>query len=149
MYSWQSVYFLSIFDHWLSVKQADDCSTLCYATAVANDALDEYLQQEQYFIDFYRSIDNKVIIVVNHQGIEIDVRSERFLHILQDGLREKRHFCLLFPKYQVMFESGYDRTDRMFITNQTDMTFLQHKISEYHLYLIDGIDYQSYLSEDN
>jgi len=51
--------YISVFDHWLDEVEADECKILCYSIAKDSDVLDEYLDSEKKFINFYTSLSDQ------------------------------------------------------------------------------------------
>lgn len=50
---WETVISISIFDHWLSEVEADQSNIICYDISLKNNSLDEYLNGEEKFLNFY------------------------------------------------------------------------------------------------
>lgn len=142
------VYFISIFDHWLSEFEADHCAILSYSIALNHNKLKDYLVGEAQFISFYQSIDHKVIVFYDNKNKkEMSVFCDEFISILRDGLRERKFYRFMFEKYQIIIESGYDRTDRILVTKETDMDFIQKQADNHHLFIIDCMNYNEYIHE--
>lgn len=141
------VYFVSIFDHWLSECEADDCKVLSYSIALSHQKVSDYLIGEKNFISLYQSIDHKVIILYDNYQKEMSVFCDEFLNILEHGLRERKTYRFIFEQYQIMIESGYDRTDKMFTTKETNIDLIKKIVDDNHLFIIDCITYKEYIDE--
>lgn len=143
----KKVLFVSIFDHWLSEQEADECSVLCYKIASDCNDLTAYLKTEQYFLNFYQGLDS--VVHVMDDGVRVlDTQDIEFVDILKNGLREIRFFELYFPTLGIVAQSGYDRTDKLIIDEKVDLSLIKEKISLHNLYVLDEVVYDEWANDD-
>ena len=137
---WDIVIYISIFDHWLSEVEADKCNTLCYNIALANNSLDEYLNGEEKFLNFYSQLfdeysfkDNKKIDFDEYQTIVIQ------------SLREQRLMDIHVQNRKIRLQGGFDRTDQLFLANASLIPDIIKKLEMSKLHVLEIINYEDYL----
>lgn len=145
MFLWRKVLFISIFNHWLNEQEADECPILCYSIAQDCDDLLGYLKGEQQFLNFYQSLDVVAHIIYDNNIKIINTKDDKYIEILKNGLREISPFKILLPTVGIMIESGYDRTDRIIIGENSNINFLKNMIKFHKLYVIDEMHYNEYI----
>lgn len=134
---WSQIWDISVFDHWLTHDEADNCDVLCYGIAIKQDKLDEYLQGENTFINFYTALSDEVIIFHNPNGIcHLSTQSKRFERILKQSLRESRMPYWFYPKIGVMVVGGFDRTDILLASEKTDSKKIEKLLTDNQLNIL-------------
>jgi uncharacterized protein YlzI (FlbEa/FlbD family) len=141
----KEVLFISIFDHWLNENEADECKYLNYDIACDNNALEKYMIGENIFINFYRNLESKAILIINDKKIIVDTSSNEFINRLQDGLRERIFLKIYYETYQMEVQCGYDRTDTLILTEDSINRGILDVIEKSPLYILDKMDYLSYM----
>lgn len=136
---------VSIFDHWLTEKEASDCKIMNYSTAVETNALDKYLIGENDFINLYVSLGDKAICHLDNERENVLLtNSLEFKSYLIKGLREKQfHFHhIIYPTKGITIKGGYDRTD-IFLLDADDITCdissLYDKIKINNLFILEDV----------
>lgn len=142
--NWQFVSFLSIFHHWLTVEEADECKVFEAFIAKKNGHFDEYAIGEQKFLEFYRRLDTQVNVLRKPKMPLISTHSKNFNRILTKHLDKGICFEFYFPNRQILAETGFDRTDRIFTKNKENLAFIQSLSAKCGLFIIETIDYQDY-----
>lgn len=138
---WSEIWDISIFDHWLTNEEADNCDVLCYGIAIKRDKLTDYLVGENNFIQFYTEISNEVQSFHNSHGVcHLSTQSPRFQRILRESLREFRMPYWFYPKIGVLVISGFDRTDTLLISDRTDIEALQKMLKTNNLHILSQTD---------
>lgn len=140
---WFKVVCISIFDHWLDESEADECKVLCYSIAKSSDALDEYLEGESKFINFYKSLSDQVYCFYKDSWQLFNTNSEEFEKIVISSLREERlnFFDIYYPNYSVRFKGGYDRTDVVLIEDMKTLQELNKIVERNGLFLLSVQNY--------
>ncbi|MDZ5649311.1 hypothetical protein [Nitrospirillum sp. BR 11828] len=125
---------VSIFDHWLDEQEADH-PLMCYSTALAAGALDEYMLGEQKFLKFY-SLLSKGGVICNRPGpLRIfEAMTPELEHIFVDSLREKRFMDVYFKGTGVRVIGRYDRTDLVIADSQEELRSFQLKSHDFGLF---------------
>ena len=57
---------ISIFDHWLTKKEASDCKYTNHSTASKSDSMAMYLRGENHFIILYKSLDSEYVCHIGY-----------------------------------------------------------------------------------
>ena len=103
---------VSVFDHWLNEKEADDCEILAYSIAIKRGRESDYLSGEQRFLQLYRELgEGGIIVNVPSPLREYDQNGRETDEIIRNSLREIKLMDVFFKKYSVRVLGGYDRTD--------------------------------------
>lgn len=145
----KEVLFVSIFDHWLTEIEADECKFLNYDIACENNNIDKYIEGENIFLNFYKNLDSKAKLIIDEKEIILNTSSNEFIERLKDGLREKYFLKICYEKYKMEVQCGYDRTDTFFITEESINQGILDIITKSSLYVLDKIDYFSYVKLQN
>lgn len=114
---------VSIFDHWLTEAEANDCKVMNYLTAIEANSLDEYLVGERRFINLYLSLGDKCICYLDNERKTILLTSSaEFNSYLIEGLRESQFHLhkIIYPDTGITIEGGYDRTDIFILDEHID-----------------------------
>ncbi|MEZ2126796.1 MULTISPECIES: hypothetical protein [unclassified Sinorhizobium] len=128
---------VSVFDHWLNEKEADDCDILAYKIAVNRGRENAYLSGEQQFLQLYRKLgEGGIVINVPGPLREIYNNCSEVDEIFKNSLREKKLMDVFFPIYSVRVLGGYDRTDLFVLHDWKKYTQLINIVEEVGLYAI-------------
>lgn len=140
---WKKYGFISVFDHWLTDDEANNCNILNYELSVQADANLDYLLGEKKFIHFYQSLSNTVICKVGNNIKTLKTDSDEFKSVLISSLREDnlKFFDMFYPKIKVRFKGGFDRTDEFFLVNETDFSLVKENIEVNNLFILGYDDY--------
>lgn len=140
---WKKYGFISIFDHWLTDDEANNCNILNYETSVQAEANLDYLLGENKFIHFYRSLSDTVVCKIGDAFKTLKTDSDEFKIILINSLREDnlKFFDMFYPKIKVRFKGGFDRTDQFFIIDETDFPLIKENIEINKLNILGYDDY--------
>ena len=137
---WDTVIYISIFDHWLSEVEADQSNILCYNIALKNNNLDEYLDGEEKFLNFYSQIfdeysfkDNKKINFYEYK-----------ISVIQ-SLREQRLMNIYVQNGRIRLQGGFDRTDQLFLANASLIPEIMKKLEKSKLHVLETMNYEDYL----
>lgn len=144
---------VSIFDHWLTEKEASDCEIMNYSTAVENHVLDKYLIGENKFINLYASLGDKAICYLDNERKNVLLtNSVEFKSYLIKGLREKQFHLhhIIYPTKDITIRGGYDRTDLFILDeriNICDVSILYEAVSLNGLFILEDtvMDYKEYV----
>lgn len=133
---WRFVWFLAIFDNWLTEIEAEKSQIMFYSLAKKHHVLQTYLVGENNFIQSFQNLDDIAIDLNQADFPEYPTNSPRFLKILKNGLREKAHFDLYFPKLKLKAQSNFDRTVILFSKDLQTVNFIEKLVSENQLFII-------------
>lgn len=103
---WDMVIYISIFDHWLSEVEADQSNIMCYNIALKNNSLDEYLDGEEKFLNFYSQIFDEYSFK-NNKKIDFDEYKTTVIR----SLREQLLMDIYVKNGRIRLQGGFDRTD--------------------------------------
>ncbi len=133
---YRSVY-ISIFDHWLTEIEADNCNVLCYRIALDSNRLDEYKEGERKFLNFYQSLSMSGVVCNRPRPIRmIDKIDSTFEEALISSLREEKSMDVYFLSCRARIIGRYDRTDLALLGNDTDLVEFENKIREAGLFVL-------------
>lgn len=144
---------VSIFDHWLTETEANDCKVMNYLTAIEENSLDEYLVGERSFVNLYLSLGDKCICYLDNERKTILLTSSsEFNSYLIEGLREMqfhRHH-MIYPEKGITIRGGYDRTDTLILnedSNICDKSSIYDEIEKNGLFILEDIamNYEQYI----
>lgn len=134
---WSKIWYISVFDHWLTHEEADNCQVLCYSIAKKNQQIDNYLQGENHFLNFYSNLSDEVVSFHNPNGIcHLMTQSPRFQQTLIRSLREIRMNCWFYPKIGILIVGGFDRTDMLILSERTNKELLEKILKTNQLYIL-------------
>ncbi|WP_019671799.1 hypothetical protein [Psychrobacter lutiphocae] len=116
------VLVISVFNHWLTEKEASDSLTICYKVAVRNNALKQYFIEENKFINFYKSLGSEAFCFNGNNRIKLSTDSIEFKEYLISGLREDNFNLhhISFITSPIIVKGGYDRTDSIIVDGNED-----------------------------
>ena len=137
---WDTVIYISIFDHWLSEVEADQCNILCYNIALKNNSLDEYLNGEEKFLNFYSQLFDEYSFKNNKK-----IDSDEYQTIVIQSLREQRLMDIYVQNRKIRLQGGYDRTDQLFLVNASLLPDIIKKLEMSKLHVLEIINYENYL----
>lgn len=137
---WDTVIYISIFDHWLSEVEADQCKTMCYNIALENNSLDEYLNGEEKFLNFYSQLFDEYSFKDNKK-IDFD---EYQTTVIQ-SLREQRLMDIYVQNRKIRLQGGFDRTDQLFLANASLIPDILKKLEMSKLHVLEIMNYEDYL----
>jgi hypothetical protein len=126
---------ISVFDHWLSEQEAADNPLMSYSIALDAGALEEYLQGEKKFLNFYSSL-STFGVVCNRPGPlrMFEASSPELEQIFVNSLREKRSMDVYFVGAGVRVIGRYDRTDLAISDSQEQLDSFLTKAHEFELF---------------
>jgi len=137
---WDTVIYISIFDHWLSELEADQSNIMCYNIALKNNSLDEYLDGEEKFLNFYSQIFDEYSFKDNKK-IDFD---EYKTTVIQ-SLREQRLMDIYVQNGRIRLQGGFDRTDQLFLANASLIPEIMKKLEKSKLHVLETMNYEDYL----
>jgi uncharacterized protein YqkB len=137
---WDTVIYISIFDHWLSEVEADQSNIMCYNIALENNSLDEYLDGEEKFLNFYSQIFDEYSFKDNKK-IDFD---EYKTTVIQ-SLREQRLMDIYVQNGRIRLQGGFDRTDQLFLANASLIPEIMKKLEKSKLHVLETMNYEDYL----
>lgn len=137
---WDTVISISIFDHWLSEVEADQSNIICYDISLKNDSLDEYLNGEEKFLNFYYQLFDEYSFKDNKK-IDFD---EYKATIIQ-SLREQRLMDIYVQNGKIRLQGGFDRTDQLFLANASLIPDIMKKLEISKLHVLETMSYEDYL----
>lgn len=135
---WDTV--ISIFDHWLSEVEADQSNIICYDISLKNNSLDEYLNGEEKFLNFYYQLFDEYSFKDNKK-IDFD---EYKATIIQ-SLREQRLMDIYVQNRKIRLQGGFDRTDQLFLANASLIPDIMKKLEISKLHVLETMSYEDYL----
>jgi hypothetical protein len=137
---WDTVISISIFDHWLSEVEADQSNIICYDISLKNNSLDEYLNGEEKFLNFYYQLFDEYSFKDNKK-IDFD---EYKTTIIQ-SLREQQLMDIYVKNRKIRLQGGFDRTDQLFLANRSLIPDIMKKLEISKLHVLETISYEDYL----
>lgn len=139
-FMWETVIYISIFDHWLSEVEAEKCNTMCYNISFKNNILDEYLNGEEKFLNFYFQLFDENSFKDNKK-IDFD---EYKATVIQ-SLREQRLMDIYVQNGKIRLQGGFDRTDQLFLAKASLIPDIIKKLEMSKLYVLEIMNYEDYL----
>ncbi|PTV43667.1 hypothetical protein DBL02_18965 [Acinetobacter oleivorans] len=137
---WDTVISISIFDHWLSEVEADQSNIICYDISLKNNSLDEYLNGEEKFLNFYSQLfdeysfkDNKKIDFYEYKATIIQ------------SLREQQLMDIYVQNGIIRLRGGFDRTDQLFLANVSLIPDILEKLEISKLHVLEIMSYEDHL----
>ncbi len=137
---WDTVIYISIFDHWLSEVEADQSNIICYDISLKNNSLDEYLNGEEKFLNFYSQLfdeysfkDNKKIDFYEYKATIIQ------------SLREQQLMDIYVQNGIIRLRGGFDRTDQLFLANVSLIPDILEKLEISKLHVLEIMSYEDHL----
>lgn len=137
---WDTVISISIFDHWLSEVEADQSNIICYDISLKNNSLDEYLNSEEKFLNFYYQLFDEYSFKDNKK-IDFD---EYKTTVIQ-SLREHRLMDMYVQNGRIRLQGGFDRTDQLFLANRSLIPDIMKKLEISKLHVLETMSYENYL----
>ena len=137
---WDTVISISIFDHWLSEVEADQSNIICYDISLKNNSLDEYLNGEEKFLNFYYQIFDEYSFKDNKK-IDFD---EYKATVIQ-SLREQRLMDIYIQNGRIRLQGGFDSTDQLFLANISLIPDILEKIEISKLHVLEIMSYEDHL----
>ena len=137
---WDTIIYISIFDHWLSEVEAGQCKTMYYNLALENNCLDEYLNGEEKFLNFYSQLFDEYSLKNNKK-----IDSDEYQTIVIQSLREQRLMDIYVQNRKIRIQGGYDRTDQLFLANASLIPDIIKKLEMSKLHVLDIMNYEDYL----
>ena len=137
---WDTVISISIFDHWLSEVEADQSNIICYDISLKNNSLDEYLNGEEKFLNFYYQIFDEYSFKDNKK-IDFD---EYTATVIQ-SLREQRLMDIYVQNGRIRLQGGFDRTDQLFLANRSLIPDIIKKLEISKLHILEIMSYDCLL----
>lgn len=137
---WDTVISISIFDHWLSEVEADQSNIICYDISLKNDSLDEYLNGEEKFLNFYYELFDEYSFKDNKK-IDFD----EYKAIIIESLREQRLMDIYVQNGKIRLQGGFDRTDQLFLANASLIPDIMKKLEISKLHVLETMSYEDYL----
>ncbi|MDP9803498.1 hypothetical protein [Acinetobacter calcoaceticus] len=137
---WDTVISISIFDHWLSEVEADQSNIICYDISLKNNSLDEYLNGEEKFLNFYYQLFDEYSFKDNKK-IDFD---EYKATVIQ-SLREHRLMDIYVQNGRIRLQDGFDRTDQLFLANRSLIPDTMKKLEISKLHVLEIMSYEDYL----
>ncbi|WP_202743076.1 hypothetical protein [Acinetobacter calcoaceticus] len=137
---WDTVISISIFDHWLSEVEADQSNIICYDISLKNNSLDEYLNGEEKFLNFYYQLFDEYSFKDNKK-IDFD---EYKATVIQ-SLREQRLMDIYIQNGRIRLQGGFDRTDQLFLANRSLIPDIMKKLEISKLHVLKIMSYEDYL----
>lgn len=137
---WDTVISISIFDHWLSEVEADQSNIICYDISLKNNSLDEYLNGEEKFLNFYYQLFDEYSFKDNKK-IDFD---EYKATIIQ-SLREQRLMDIYVQNRKIRLQGGFDRTNQLFLANASLIPDIMKKLEISKLHVLETMSYEDYL----
>lgn len=137
---WETVISISIFDHWLSEVEADQSNIICYDISLKNNSLDEYLNGEEKFLNFYYQLFDEYYFKDNKK-IDFD---EYKATVIQ-SLREQRLMDIYIQNGRIRLQGGFDRTDQLFLANRSLIQDIMKKLEISKLHVLEIMSYEDYL----
>lgn len=139
-FMWERAIFISIFDHWLSEVEAEQCNTMSYNISLENNNLDEYLNGEKRFLHFYLQLFDENSFQDNKK-----IDFTEFKQAVIQSLREQRLMSIYVNNSQIKLQGGYDRTDRIFIANECLIPDIIKRLEISQLHVLDIMNDEDYL----
>ncbi|ENX08642.1 MULTISPECIES: hypothetical protein [Acinetobacter] len=137
---WDMVIYISIFDHWLSEVEADQSNIMCYNIALKNNSLDEYLDGEEKFLNFYSQIFDEYSFK-NNKKIDFDEYKTTVIR----SLREQLLMDIYVQNGRIRLQGGFDRTDQLFLADASLLPEIMKKLETNKLHVLETMNYEDYL----
>jgi len=137
---WETVISISIFDHWLSEVEADQSNIICYDISLKNNSLDEYLNGEEKFLNFYYQLFDEYSFKDNKK-IDFD----EYKATVIKSLREQRLMDIYVQNGRIRLQGGFDRTDQLFLANRSLIPDIIKKLEISKLHVLKIMSYEDYL----
>lgn len=137
---WDTVISISIFDHWLSEVEADQSNIICYDISLKNNSLDEYLNGEEKFLNFYYQLFDEYFFKDNKK-IDFD----EYKNTVIQSLREHRLMDMYVQNGRIRLQGGFDRTDQLFLANRSLIPDIMKKLEISKLHVLETMSYENYL----
>ena len=137
---WDMVIYISIFDHWLSEVEADQSNIMCYNIALKNNSLDEYLDGEEKFLNFYSQIFDEYSFK-NNKKIDFDEYKTTVIRTL----REQLLMDIYVQNGRIRLQGGFDRTDQLFLADASLLPEIMKKLETNKLHVLETMNYEDYL----
>lgn len=139
-FMWETVICISIFDHWLSEVEAEQCNTMCYNISLKNNSLNKYLKGEEKFLNFYLQLFDENCFNDNKK-IDFD----EYKTAIINSLREQRLMDIYVKNGKVRLQGGFDRTDQIFVANASLIPDIIKKLEMSKLQVLEIMNYEDYL----
>lgn len=142
---WKKCGFISIFDHWLTDYEANNCGILNYEISVQSQSDLSYLSGESKFINFYKSLSDTVICKLGDNLKILETDSNEFKSILISSLREDslKFLDVFYPKLEIRFKGGFDRTDQFFLVDEKNIGLIRENVQINQLFILNYEDYNN------
>gem|GEM_PF-5200175 len=127
---------VSVFDHWLSVNEAESSPIINYEKASSGGSITQYYEGEKKFIKLYSKLAEAGVVCHVPPPCRFIERIAELNSILIDSLREKGRFDLYFPAHEVRVRGGFDRTDLFLVQNSAYVTKLISLINKQGLCIL-------------
>lgn len=128
---------ISLFDHWLSEVEADQCQIFSYGSALKSDVLVEYFEGESKFQILYESMSQEGVICNQSDTLQLlNFCDEKLKKIVTEILREKKLMDVYFVSDQVRVLGGYDRTDLIILDSNVDFVEFELKVNNAGLFIL-------------
>jgi hypothetical protein len=128
---------ISIFDHWLSDKEAEVNKVMFYSLAVAEGMLDEYIEGEKKFLKLYRSLSESGVICKYPGPLRwLDAGNPELENVMVNSLRENGFMDAYFIAARARIVGGHDRTDLLILENEVDLEAVHIKVKAAGLFLL-------------
>ncbi|MEH1709086.1 hypothetical protein V7G70_00295 [Acinetobacter pittii] len=137
---WDTVISISIFDHWLSEVEVDQSNIICYDISLKNNSLDEYLNGEEKFLNFYYQLFDEYSFKDNKK-IDFD----EYKTMIIESLREQRLMDIYVQNEKIRLQGGFDRTDQLFLANASLIPDIMKKLEISKLHVLETMSYEDYL----
>lgn len=119
----------SIFDHWLTEKEAEEKIFLYDDIVFATDQnkKDIYSVYENKFLEFYNMLYyeyNVYLMLKDIEGALIFCNfdsNDEYIEIIKTGIREQFSFSMFVPEFESIFSNGFDFTHYINIRNTKNL----------------------------
>ena len=139
-FMWETVICISIFDHWLSEVEAEQCNTMCYNISLKNNSLNKYLKGEEKFLNFYLQLFDENCFNDNKK-----INFDEYKSAIINSLREQRLMDIYVKNGKVRLQGGFDRTDQIFVANASLIPDIIKKLEMSKLHVLEIMNYEDYL----
>lgn len=137
---WDTVISISIFDHWLSEVEADQSNIICYDISLKNNSLDDYLNGEEKFLNFYYQLFDEYAFKDNKK-IDFD----EYKATVIKSLREQQLMDIYVQNGRIRLQGGFDRTDQLCLANRSLIPDIMKKLEISKLHVLETMSYEDYL----
>ncbi|MBF7688935.1 hypothetical protein [Acinetobacter rathckeae] len=138
---WDSVFVVSVFDHWLSEAEAEQCKYMSYGLSVEQHVLQQYLVGEAKFLDFYLPLFDESCEKENKK-----VNFHEYKVAIINSLREQKMMNICLSNGKLKLQGGFDRTDYLFVEKSLIPEIIK-KLEISQLHILEVISDQDYLKE--